>query len=182
MIANNPRLADVGSAANRRRASEAGRRQAALARQALAALKAQTPTVAHQQRWMRALQHRVDNPDSALAELGQTMTPPMSKHAYAALLRRALRGGGVTDGGGQPPQSPAEVYTAPRRGHRSTYDCRRTSCALPEGISTRCRAEPAAIIPQIPISERTVLCQQKLASPLALHQRARHTRATPGGS
>ena len=24
------------------------------------------------------------------------MTPPMTKHAYAALLRRALRGGGIT--------------------------------------------------------------------------------------
>lgn len=59
MIAKNSQLADVGSAANRRRASRAGQRHA------------------------------------ALAELGQTFTPPMTKHAFAALLRRALRGGGV---------------------------------------------------------------------------------------
>ena len=95
MITNNPRLADVGSEANRQRASQAGRQQAVLARLALAALQAQRPA-AHRDRWIRALQHRISNPDGALAELGQTMTPPMTKHAYAALLRRALRGGGIT--------------------------------------------------------------------------------------
>ena len=62
---------------------------------ALAALQSQRPA-ARRQRWIRALQHRINNPDGALAELGQTMTPPMTKHAYAALLRRALRGGGIT--------------------------------------------------------------------------------------
>ena len=29
------------------------------------------------------------------------MTPPMTKHAYAALLRRTPRGGGVTADGGR---------------------------------------------------------------------------------
>ena len=95
MITNNPRLTDVGSEANRQRARQAGRQQAVLARMALAALQAQRPG-AHRDRWIRALQHRISNPDGALAELGQTMTPPMTKHAYAALLRRALRGGGIT--------------------------------------------------------------------------------------
>lgn len=94
MIANNPRLADVGSHANRQRASQAGRQQAVLARLAMDGLQRQRPTV-HRDRWIRALQHRISNPDAALAELGQTMTPPMTKHAYAALLRRALRGGGI---------------------------------------------------------------------------------------
>jgi hypothetical protein len=47
------------------------------------------------------LQHRISNPNGALAELGQTMTPPLTKHAYAALLRRALRGGGITADDGQ---------------------------------------------------------------------------------
>jgi hypothetical protein len=77
------------------RPRQAGRQQAVLARMALAALQAQRPA-ARRQRWIRALQHRISNPDGALAELGQTMTPPMTKHAYAALLRRALRGGGIT--------------------------------------------------------------------------------------
>ncbi|MDO2396062.1 helix-turn-helix domain-containing protein [Mycobacterium avium subsp. hominissuis] len=95
MIANNPRLAAVGSEANQQRARQAGRTQAVLARIAVEALQAQRPSV-HRDRWITALQHRISNPDAALAELGQTMTPPMTKHAYAALLRRALRGGGIT--------------------------------------------------------------------------------------
>lgn len=95
MITNTPRLIDVGSDANRQRARQAGLQQAVLSRIALAALQSQRPT-AHRDRWIRALQHRISNPDGVLAELGQTMTPPMTKHAYAALLRRALRGGGIT--------------------------------------------------------------------------------------
>lgn len=94
VIANNPRLNDLGSQNNRQRAAQAGRQQAALARLAVRALQAQRPTP-HRDRWITALQHRISNPEAALAELGQTMTPPMTKHAYAALLRRALRGGGI---------------------------------------------------------------------------------------
>lgn len=93
MIANNPRLADVGSQANRDKAAAAGRTQAVLARRALERLRRQRPS-AHRDRWIEALEHRISNPDGSLADLGQTMTPPMTKHAYAALLRRALRGGG----------------------------------------------------------------------------------------
>lgn len=99
MTSTNPRLADTNSDANRRRASQAGHQQAVLARLALAALHAQRPA-AHRDRWIQALQHRISNPDGALAELGQTMTPPLTKHAYAALLRRALRGGGMSAGHG----------------------------------------------------------------------------------
>ena len=99
MIANNPRLADVGSQNNRQKAAAAGRTQAVLARIALERLQSQRPS-AHRDRWIQALQHRISNPDRALAELGQTMAPPMTKHAYAALLRRALRGGGIADGDG----------------------------------------------------------------------------------
>lgn len=97
VIANNPRLTDHGSEANRMRAAQAGRQQAAVARLALRALQAQRPAP-HRERWITALQHRISNPDAALVELGQTMTPPMTKHAYAALLRRALRGGGIDVG------------------------------------------------------------------------------------
>lgn len=100
MIATNPQLADMNSEDNRQRASQAGRQQAVLARLALAGLQAQRPT-AHRDRWIRALKHRISNPDGALAELGQTMTPPMTKHAYAALLRRALRSGGMSADDGQ---------------------------------------------------------------------------------
>lgn len=100
VIANNPRLTDHGSEANRLRAAQAGRQQAVLARLAVRALQAQRPAL-HRDRWITALRHRISNPEAALAELGQTMTPPMTKHAYAALLRRALRGGGF-DGANDP--------------------------------------------------------------------------------
>ena len=91
----------MNSEANRQRASQAGRQQAVLARLALAVLEAETRPSTHRAGWIRALQHRISNPDDALAELGQTMTPPLTKHAYAALLRRALRGGGMTGDDGQ---------------------------------------------------------------------------------
>jgi hypothetical protein len=95
VITNQPRLADLNSEASRQRTSQAGHQKAVLARLALATLHAQRRN-AHRDRWIRALQHRISNADGALAELGQTMTPPLTKHAYAALLRRALRGGGMT--------------------------------------------------------------------------------------
>ena len=94
MIANSPRLVDLGSEVNRQGAAEAGRQQAVLARLASEALQNQRPSP-HHQRWMHALQQRISNPDKALAELGQSMIPPMTQHVYAALLRRALRAGGI---------------------------------------------------------------------------------------
>ncbi|OKH81411.1 hypothetical protein EB73_29320 [Mycobacterium sp. SWH-M3] len=97
MMANNPRWSEVAADANQARAAASGQQQAALARRALDVLQAQAPMPAHMQRWIEALQHRIDHPDAALAELGQSMTPPLTKNAYAALLRRAFRASGVTD-------------------------------------------------------------------------------------
>lgn len=98
-MTRNPRLADVGMQANLLKASAAGHTQARRALLALAVLREQRPS-AHRDRWIRALQQRIDNPDGTLADLGRSMTPPMTKHAYAALLRRALRGGGIGSPGG----------------------------------------------------------------------------------
>ena len=83
MAVNNAGLADVGLTANRRRA--AGHRQGVLAQQALAVLGADARPAPHHERWVCALPRIV----------AESMTPLMTKHAYAALLRRALRGGGV---------------------------------------------------------------------------------------
>ena len=94
-MANNALLTDLGSEANRQRAIQAGRQQAVLARLALETLQSERPSV-YRDRWIRALKNRIGNPDGALAELGQTMSPPMTKHADAPLLRRARRGGGIT--------------------------------------------------------------------------------------
>lgn len=97
MTARNPQLVDLGSAANRARAVAAGHQQSVLAQKALTQLQSDSDTAGrHRQRWMAALEHRINHPDSTLAELGSTMTPALTKHAYAALLRRALRGGGIT--------------------------------------------------------------------------------------
>lgn len=95
MMANNPRWAEVSADANQARASQAGRQQAVLARMALEVLQTQARPGTHVTRWVQALQHRIDHPGASLAELGQSMTPPLTKHAYAALLRRALRGAGI---------------------------------------------------------------------------------------
>ena len=79
----------MGAEANRRRARQAARRQSELAQQALDVLQAGLPM-----RWIQALEHRIEHPEATLTELADSMSPPMTKHAYAALLRRALRGGG----------------------------------------------------------------------------------------
>lgn len=71
------KLTAAAVAANKRRAEVTGRRQAARARVALAKLRA-TDDRSHQ-RWID------------LRELAESMSPPMSKSAYAALLRRALQ-------------------------------------------------------------------------------------------
>ena len=76
MIANNPHLADLGSQANRQRATAAGRQQAVLARMALEALRAQRPS-AHRQRWMDALQHRISNPERDVDYGPRTTEPPV---------------------------------------------------------------------------------------------------------
>lgn len=94
-MANNPRWAELSADANAERASHAGRQQASLARRAVAVLAGQQAE-AHVQRWIAALEHRIANPGGSLAELGASMTPPMTKDAYAALLRRALAAAGVS--------------------------------------------------------------------------------------
>ncbi|PJE01159.1 MAG: hypothetical protein CK429_35720 [Mycobacterium sp.] len=90
MMANNPRWAEVSAEANAVRARQAGQEQAVLARAAVAVLRMQEGP--HVTRWIQALQHRIERPDATLAELSQAMYPPLTKNAYAALLRRALRG------------------------------------------------------------------------------------------
>ncbi|QFS94554.1 Putative sporulation transcription regulator WhiA (plasmid) [Mycobacterium sp. THAF192] len=100
-MANNPRWAEVSADANQARARAAGHQQAELARAALEVLQAQQRPGLHAQRWVQALQCRISHPDATLAELGQSMTPPMTKHAYAALLRRALRAA-ASDSGERP--------------------------------------------------------------------------------
>lgn len=79
--------AAAGARANSRRAVEAGRRQARVAGEALAVLR----VGGGRQLWLEALELRVAQPDSSMGELGAAMDPPMSKDAYAAVLRRALR-------------------------------------------------------------------------------------------
>ncbi len=83
------KLTAAAVAANQRRAEVTGRRQAARARAALAKLRA-IDDRSHQ-RWIDVLQHRAEHPHASLRELAQTMSPPLSKSAYAALPRRALR-------------------------------------------------------------------------------------------
>lgn len=82
------RLTLAALAANRARAEEVGRVQADRAARAVLVLQAAGDR-AHE-RWVEALQHRADHPTLTLRQCGETMTPPMSKHQYAALLRRAL--------------------------------------------------------------------------------------------
>ncbi|MEY8019067.1 helix-turn-helix domain-containing protein [Mycobacterium servetii] len=105
--ANNPELSGAGARANSRRAAEAGRRQAHVAREALAVLRAG----GGRQQWLNALELRVARPDSSMGELGAAMTPPMTKDAYAALLRRAVRAADAARAG---------ESTAPRAGHQDT--------------------------------------------------------------
>lgn len=94
-MANNPKWAHVASAANRDRAARASRGQVIRAHSALTTLTAQPQPPEHVLRWIQVLRHRVDHPEMTLAELAAAMTPPLTKAAYAALLRRALRGGGA---------------------------------------------------------------------------------------
>lgn len=82
------RLKMAAVAANVQRAEKVGRAQADLARRAVQTLR-EADERGHR-RWIDALQHRVDHPTFSLRQCGETMTPPMSKHQYSALLRRAL--------------------------------------------------------------------------------------------
>ena len=96
MMANNPRWAQISADANQARAREAGHHQATLARAALDVLQRREAPDAHVSRWIQVLQQRLDRPEASMAELGQSMSPPLTKHAYSALLRRALHSAGVS--------------------------------------------------------------------------------------
>lgn len=84
---NNPQAPKNFHEENRRRAHQTGQRHAEQARDALARLQGGI-LYGH---WEAVLRHRADNPTASLRELAETMTPPITKNAYAALLRRALR-------------------------------------------------------------------------------------------
>lgn len=97
---NNPQLGSVAADANARRSRTAGQRQAHEARQCLARLTGDTETAVADRagvtpetvrRWTAALRLRVDRPHASLRELGAAMNPPLTKDAYAALYRRAVR-------------------------------------------------------------------------------------------
>ncbi len=92
------RLKLAAIAANLARAEEVGRVQADRARRAVLVLRAADDRC--QERWIEALQHRVDHPTFTLRQCGETMTPPMSKHQYSALLRRALLAAQALEDGG----------------------------------------------------------------------------------
>ena len=83
---NNPGIPAVGVAATMRRSRETALRQTEQATLALPVLRAANPNPL----WITVLEHRIANPAASLRELAETMAPPMTKHAFAAHLRRAL--------------------------------------------------------------------------------------------
>lgn len=83
------RLKLAAVAANRQRSEAAAREQADQARRALKTLQAASLPV--HQRWIDVLQQRIDHPSDSLRTCGEAMRPPMSKHQFSALLRRALQ-------------------------------------------------------------------------------------------
>lgn len=90
---NNPGIHAAGLASNRRRAIAHGKLQSELSRQALKILRTRGDLYTH---WETVLRHRIENPTYSLRELADTITPPMTKGAFASQLRRALRAAGVT--------------------------------------------------------------------------------------
>ncbi len=89
---NNPGIHTAGQDANARRSRAAAERQAQQARRALAVLTERGDLYDH---WAAVLQQRVNNPTASLRDLAAAMTPPMTKDAFAAQLRRALTAAGV---------------------------------------------------------------------------------------
>jgi hypothetical protein len=83
--------------ANEDRARSAARRQAAAARSALAVLAAHdvelelSSTPVWRRQWIEVLRRRAADDVSTLSGLAATMTPPMTKDAFAGQLRRACR-------------------------------------------------------------------------------------------
>lgn len=81
--------------ANEERSSEAARRRAAEARRALSLFEAEGTNLGSaevwRKRWIEVLRLRAENEKSSLRELGELMSPPMTKNAYAGQLARACR-------------------------------------------------------------------------------------------
>ena len=113
---NNPDLTHAGLAANRRRSRRTAQRHSAAARQALDALATR---IEPNHPWRAVLAHRAGNPTASLRELADTMTPPMTKHAYASHLRRALR---------------LAQFTSDDVRHLMTHDNTNTNDALREAL------------------------------------------------
>ena len=100
VIADNARLTDRGSQTNRQRQS--GRRPAGGAHASgVGGAAGRGATSGALEWWTPALQHRISNPVACWPKLDQTMTPPMTGHAYAALLRRTARRRWITADGGR---------------------------------------------------------------------------------
>lgn len=85
------------SRANEERARRAARRQAATARAALAVLAENgvgpnlSSTRVWRRQWIEVLRRRAADDVSTLGGLAASMTPPMTKDAFAGQLRRACR-------------------------------------------------------------------------------------------
>ncbi len=85
------------SKANEDRARSAARRQASAARAALAVLAARgigselSSTAVWRRLWIDVLRRRATDDVSTLGGLAATMSPPMTKDAFAGQLRRACR-------------------------------------------------------------------------------------------
>lgn len=96
------------SRANEDRARSAARRQAAAAHWALGVLAAHdvgpelSSTPVWRRLWIDVLRRRAADDVSPLSGLAATMSPPMTKDAFAGQLRRACRFAAAVDAGGSP--------------------------------------------------------------------------------
>jgi DNA-binding transcriptional regulator WhiA len=91
MTATAERWSPVLESANAARSSAAADHTVAAARRALPVLARRPRLNGAVQEWIQVLAHRIENPHMTLAELGESMPTPVTKNAYAARLRRALR-------------------------------------------------------------------------------------------
>jgi len=91
MTATADHWSPVLESANAARSSAAAAHTVDAARRALPVLAGRRRLDEAAQQWIQVLSHRIDNPHMTLAELGASMPTPLTKNAYAALLRRALR-------------------------------------------------------------------------------------------
>lgn len=99
LVARGVRLVKVSEnlkLANAARAADAAHQRAAQARAAIQVLecgcqRVQMPPHASRKQWIEVLSMRAENEAAPLSVLAASMSPPMTKDRYAALLRRALR-------------------------------------------------------------------------------------------